>query len=130
MNRTMGRNANMNFLFGSVFFFFIIVVTIGLFAYFSLYKYWSKAGDRRFSYEVSFSPSFAGRAYDVYINDSLLYRGAPVDCDTVIRVNRFAEENALLVVDAVTDGVAIFSLPDRGVVSLRLEGDGVAVDIK
>ncbi len=125
------RNANMNFLFGSVFFFFVIIVTIGLFAYYSLYKYWSRPGDVRFSYEISFSPSFAGKDYSVYMNDSLLYTGVPVNCDTVLRVNRFAEENALLVVNVATDGVAILQLPDKGRVLLRLSGEGnVTADVK
>ena len=125
------RNANMNFLFGSVFFFFVIIVTIGLFAYYSLYKHWSRPGDVRFSYEISFSPSFAGKDYSVYMNDSLLYTGVPVNCDTVLRVNRFAEENALLVVNVATDGVAILQLPDKGRVLLRLSGEGnVTADVK
>ncbi len=131
MSIARGRRANMNFLYGSVFFFFVIIVTIGLFSYFSLYKYWSKPGDKRFSYEISFAPSFAGKAYSVYMNDSLLYTGAPVDADTLIRVNRFAEENALLVVNAATDGVSIIQIPDRGKILLRLkEGGAVSADIK
>ena len=36
MRRIRGRDANMRFLFGSVFFFFIIIVVIGLFSYFVL----------------------------------------------------------------------------------------------
>ncbi len=130
MSRMTGRNANMNFLFGSVFFFFVIVITIGLFSYFSLYEYWNKPGDKRFSYEFSFAPSFEGAAYSLYLNDSLLYKGAPVDCDTVVRVNRFAEENSLLVVNGATDGVTIIQLPDRGRVLLRLERDAVVADVK
>ncbi|MBE6309181.1 MAG: hypothetical protein E7087_07795 [Bacteroidales bacterium] len=131
MSSVKRRNANMSFLFGSVFFFFVIIVTIGLFAYYSLYKYWSKPGDARFSYEISFSPSFAGKAYDVYMNDSLLYAGAPVNCDTVLRVNRFAAENALLVVNAATDCVTILQLPSKGRVLLRLKEDGaVTADVK
>ena len=120
MSIARGRKANMNFLYGSVFFFFVIIVTIGLFSYFSLYKHWNKPGDARFSYEISFSPSFEGTAYSVYMNDSLLYVGAPVATDTLIRVNRFAEDNALLVVNAATDGVSIIQIPDRGKILLRL----------
>ncbi len=131
MSIARGRKANMNFLYGSVFFFFVIIITIGLFSYFSLYKYWNKPGDARFSYEISFSPSFAGTAYNVYMNDSLLYVGAPVATDTLIRVNRFAEDNALLVVNAATDGVSIIQIPDRGKILLRLgSGGAVSADIK
>lgn len=124
--RTRSHGANMRFLFGSVFFFFVIIVTIGLFAYYSLYKYWSKPGNVRFNYEISFSPSFAGRDYTVYLNDSLIYTGVPVNTDTVLRLNRFAEENALLVVERETDGVTILQLPSRGKVKLRLNGGVVS----
>ena len=130
IGRTRGHGANMRFLYGSVFFFFMIIVTIGLFAYYSLYKHWNKPGDARFSYEISFSPSFAGKAYDVYLNDSLVYAGAPVNADTVLRINRFATENALLVVDKASDGVSILQIPDRGKIGLNLVNGTVTTVIK
>lgn len=129
MGRTRGQGANMRFLFGSVFFFFVIILTIGLFAYFSLYKYWSKPGDVRFNYEISFSPSFEGKSYTVYLNDSMLYAGDPVDTDTVLRLNRFAADNALLVVERATDGVSILQIPDRGKILLLLKDGGVSAKI-
>lgn len=130
IGRTRGHGANMRFLYGSVFFFFVIIVTIGLFAYYSLYKHWNKPGDARFSYEISFSPSFAGKAYDVYLNDSLVYAGAPVNTDTVLRINRFATDNALLVVDKASDGVSILQIPDRGKIGLNLVNGTVTMVIK
>lgn len=130
MGRTRGQGANMRFLFGSVFFFFVIIVTIGLFAYYSLYKYWNKPGDKRFSYEISFAPSFEGKAYTLYLNDSLLYAGSPVDTDTVLRLNRFAEDNALLVVEQVTDRVSIMQIPSRGKIELQLKDGNVTTVIK
>ncbi len=130
IGRTRGHGANMRFLYGSVFFFFVIIVTIGLFAYYSLYKHWNKPGDARFSYEISFSPSFAGKAYDVYLNDSLVYAGAPVNTDTVLRINRFATDNALLVVDKASDGVSILQIPDRGKIGLNLVNGTVITVIK
>ena len=130
IGRTRGHGANMRFLYGSVFFFFVIIVTIGLFAYYSLYKHWNKPGDARFSYEISFSPSFAGKAYDVYLNDSLVYAGAPVNTDTVLRINRFATDNALLVVDKASDGVSILQIPDRGKVVLNLVNGTITTVIK
>ena len=130
IGRTRGHGANMRFLYGSVFFFFVIIVTIGLFAYYSLYKHWNKPGDARFSYEISFSPSFAGKAYDVYLNDSLVYAGAPVNTDTVLRINRFATDNALLVVDKASDGVSILQISDRGKIRLNLVNGTVTTVIK
>lgn len=130
IGRTRGHGANMRFLYGSVFFFFVIIITIGLFAYYSLYKHWNKPGDARFSYEISFSPSFAGKAYDVYLNDSLVYAGAPVNADTVLRINRFAVDNALLVVDKASDGVSILQIPDRGKIGLNLVNGTITMVIK
>lgn len=130
IGRTRGHGANMRFLFGSVFFFFIIIVTIGLFVYYSLYKHWSKPGDARFSYEISFTPSFEGKAYTLYLNDSLLYTGSPVDTDTVLRLNRFAEDNALLVVEQTTDRVSIIQIPSRGKIELQLKDGNVTTVIK
>lgn len=130
IGRTRGHGANMRFLFGSVFFFFIIIVTIGLFAYYSLYKHWNKAGDVRFGYEISFAPSFEGGAYTLYLNDSLLYSASPVDTDTVLRLNRFAEDNALLVVDNATDGVSILQIPSRGKILLQLKDGKVTTTVK
>lgn len=129
MRRTKGRNANMRFLFGSVFFFLIIIITIGLFAYFSLYKFWNKTPAKRFSYEISFSPSFEGKEYMVYMNDSLLYNGAPVAADTVLRLNRFAEENALLVVEKKSDVVTILQVPPRGKILLQFKGGAVSAKV-
>ena len=130
MGRTRGHGANMRFLFGSVFFFFVIIVTIGLFAYYSLYKYWNKPGNKGFSYEISFAPSFEGKAYTLYLNDSLLYAGSPVDTDTVLRLNRFAEDNALLVVEQATDRVSIMQIPSRGKIELQLKDGNVTTYIK
>lgn len=115
MQRVRGKDANLKFLFGSVFFFFIIVVTIMLFGYFSLYESWNRQGMAAHEdYEISFSRQFDGLQFDVYINDSLVYSGAPVDADTVIRVSRFAEDNALLVVNKENDLVSIVELGKQG----------------
>lgn len=115
MRRVRSKDANLKFLFGSVFFFFIIVVTIMLFGYFSLHKSWNKPGTAaEEGYEILFSQQFDGLEIDVYINDSLVYNGTPVDADTVIKVSRFAEENALLVVNKENDLVSIIELGKQG----------------
>lgn len=125
MRNNRGRDANMKFLFGGVFFFFILLMTIVLFSYFTLEQYWDKPQNTSLRYEFVFSKDFDGKYYDIYINDSLLYVGNPVDADSVISVNRYAVDNALLVVERETDIVSILEISEkegRGVISFDKEG--------
>ena len=125
MYKRRGKDTNMRFLFGSVFFFFILLMTIVLFSYFTLEQYWDKPQDTSLRYEFVFSSEFSGKNYDLYLNDSLLYEGVPVNIDTVVAVNRFAVDNALLVVERETDIVSIHEIKEkqgRGVISLGREG--------
>lgn len=115
MKRVRGRDANMKFLFGSVFFFFVIIITISLFGYFSLQQYRAKPGNViNHAYEISFSKQFNGLNYDLYLNDSLLYEGIPVSSDSIIRVGRFSPDNALLVVEKEKDLVTVIEIGQRG----------------
>lgn len=115
MSKYRGRDANMKFLFGSVFFFLIIVITISLFGYFSLQQYWNRSDVVvKNAYEISFSKQFNGLNYDLYLNDSLLYEGAPVSSDSIMCVERDAPENALLVVEKESDLVTVVEIGKRG----------------
>lgn len=140
MRRKKGSDANMKFLFGSVFFFFIIVVVIGLFSYFTLQQYWSVSADGKktatvarpqYDYSVAFDADFQGKSYRVYLNDSLIYAGCPVNVDTVLRTKKFAENNSLLIVDDATDViVSIIELGRRGDVLLKYNGGAISSRVK
>lgn len=147
---TKSSNANMKFLFGSVFFFAVVILSIVLFTYYAMSEAWKNSPSTVFTYTVTFSSDFEGRAYSVYLDDSLLYEGNPVDSDTVIRVNRYLSEepvtvagvdtvisiprftssSSLFVVDGVTDKPRIFNVGDHCRFHLRLENGTVAVDMK
>lgn len=114
MRNTRGRDANMRFLFGSVLFFFMIIMSVMLFVYFVLEQSVTKEDRVRDCYEISFSKQFDGLEYDLYLNDSLLYVGRPVSSDTVIRIERSLDENSLLVVDKATDIVSVVEIGRRG----------------
>lgn len=114
----------MRFLFGSVFFFFVIIVVIVMFGFFTLQQSQTDDGGFLDGYRIAFSSQFDGRGYDLYLNDSLLYEGNPVHSDSVVRVRRFAQENALLVVDRETGGVTIVEIGERGNVLIRMGRDG------
>ena len=104
----------MRFLFGSVLFFFMIIMSVMLFVYFVLEQSVTKEDRVRDCYEISFSKQFDGLEYDLYLNDSLLYVGRPVSSDTVIRIERSLDENSLLVVDKATDIVSVVEIGRRG----------------
>ena len=124
MARSKGSNANMRFLFGSVFFFFVVIITIMLFSYFTLQQ-WSKPGMASVdTYAISFSKQFDGLRYDLYLNDSLLYVGDPVCADTVIRVARMADENALLVVEKENDLVSVVEIGKKGRILVSFDRNG------
>ena len=89
MRNTRGRDANMRFLFGSVLFFFMIIMSVMLFVYFVLEQSVTKEDRVRDCYEISFSKQFDGLEYDLYLNDSLLYVGRPVSSDTVLTIYTF-----------------------------------------
>ncbi len=129
MRRKKGLDPNMKFLFGSVFFFFILLIIIGLFSYFTLQQFWhNDAPDTEqtatapiHDYSISFDESFKGARYTLYINDDVIYKGEPVDPDTVIYARRKAVENSLIVVDNDADIIKdIIELSLTGKILLKL----------
>ena len=65
-------------------------------------------------YEICLTKSFAGDSLNIFINDSLIMARTMNNADITFQVNRFAEENALMVVDAKTDIMTPFNLSKEG----------------
>lgn len=140
----------MRFLFGSVFFFATIILSVLMFTYYAMREAWRKSPDREFVYTVSFSPEFAGRNYSVFLDDSLLYNGNPFDADTVIRVKRyvtdepvnvagidtviqvphFTSSSSLFVVDGETNVPKIFNVQEYNNIYLKLRNGRVEADME
>ena len=140
----------MRFLFGSVFFFATIILSVLMFTYYAMREAWRKSPDREFIYTVSFSPEFAGRNYSVFLDDSLLYNGNPFDADTVIRVKRYVTEepvnvagidtvikvphftssSSLFVVDGETNVPKIFNVQEYNNIYLKLRNGRVEADME
>lgn len=127
MRNTKGRDANMRFLFGSVLFFFMIIMSVMLFVYYVIDYQASNEVKVKDCYEISFSKQFDGLGYDLYLNDSLLYEGNPVISDSIIKVVRTQDENSLLVVNRATEGVSILEIGRRGRVLVGFGRDGNVV---
>ena len=65
-------------------------------------------------YTITLSNQFAGDSIAVYINDSLLFNRTVQEGGLKMQVNRFAEENVLMVVDSKTDALTPFNLSKEG----------------
>ena len=150
MRTKKSSNSNMRFLFGSVFFFAMIILSVLLFTYYAMREAWRKSPDREFVYTVSFSPDFEGRNYSVYLDDSLLYHGNPFNSDTVIRVKRYVTEepvnvagidtvikvphftssSSLFVVDGETNVPTIVNVREYNNIHLKLKNSKVEAEMQ
>lgn len=80
----------MRFLYGSVFFFAIIILSIMLFVYYAMKEAAKKSEVKNFVYTVSFSRELGGVDGRVFLDDSLLYNGSPVMPDSIITAQRYS----------------------------------------
>lgn len=150
MLRTKKSSAsNMRFLFGSVAFFAMIIISIMLFTYYAMREAWNKSPDAGVVYTVSFSPAFNEGCYKVFMDDSLLYAGCPFKADTVLRVARyvtqepvtvagidtvvavqhFTASSSLFVVDARTDKPSIIGVGESRTINLDIKEGRVVAEL-
>ena len=150
MRTKKSSNSNMRFLFGSVFFFAMIIMSVLLFTYYAMREAWRKSPEREFVYTVSFSPEFSGLNYSVFLDDSLLYQGNPFKADTVIRVKRYVTEepvnvagidtvikvphftssSSLFIVDGETNVPAIINVHECNDVHIKLRNGRVEAQME
>lgn len=124
------KRANNAFLLGSIVMFvlLLVVITLFIFAAFKIYDRKDQyAADR---YNVVLSSSLSGSPLSVYMNDSLLFSGTPAT-QLTLSVGRFSEETSLLVVDAATEKVSVFTLPqESATVNVSRNADSFEFSIK
>ena len=107
--------------------FIAVLVVCGIFLYMA-YTF-KRDANKKVTYEgryhIEVSNDFAGESLSVYVNDSLLWNQAMPDTLVTLDIDRFAEENALLIVDNKTDIAIPFNLDKRGskVVVKKQEGE-------
>lgn len=107
--------------------FFAVLIVCGIFLYMA-YTF-KRDANKKVTYEgryhIEVSNDFAGQSLSVYINDSLLWNQAMPDTLVTLDIDRFAEENALLIVDNATDAATPFNLDKKGskVVVKKQEGE-------
>lgn len=107
--------------------FIAVLVVCGIFLYMA-YTF-KRDANKKVTYEgryhIEVSNDFAGESLSVYVNDSLLWNQAMPDTLVTLDIDRFAEENALLIVDNKTDIAIPFNLDKKGskVVVKKQEGE-------
>ena len=107
--------------------FIAVLVVCGIFLYMA-YTF-KRDANKKVTYEgryhIEVSTDFAGESLSVYVNDSLLWDQAMPDTLVTLDIDRFAEENALLIVDNKTDIAIPFNLDKKGskVVIKKQEGE-------
>ena len=109
---------------------FVVFVIACLFLYVSFQLKRDK--DKEVTYEgkylVEISKDFAGEDISVYLNDSLLMKGIMPDTLTQTSIDKFADENILMIVDNTTDNTTPFNLnPDGSRVTVKKTADIISI---
>ena len=109
-------NPHQKFMVFNAVLFFAVLIVCGIFLYMA-YTF-KRDANKKVTYEgryhIEVSNDFAGQSLSVYINDSLLWNQAMPDTLVTLDIDRFAEENALLIVDNATDTATPFNLDKKG----------------
>ena len=120
-------NPHQKFMVFNAVLFFAVLIVCGIFLYMA-YTF-KRDANKKVTYEgryhIEVSNDFAGQSLSVYINDSLLWNQAMPETLVTLDIDRFAEENALLIVDNATDAATPFNLDKKGskVVVKKQEGE-------
>ena len=119
-------NTNKQFMIGNGMLAFAVFAVIMIFLYMS-FRFQRKA-DKVQTYEgvyhIELADGFAGDSIAVYLNDSLLIDRTMPDATLKLEVERFAEDNVLMVVDNKTDKTTPFNLNPKGSrVEVKKSGD-------
>lgn len=122
-------NSNKQFMIGNGILAFGVFFIVCLFLYLSFRT--SKTDKTKVSsdlYTIQIGNSFADDSISVYVNDSLLLNCTMGSTALTLQVNRFAEENALMIVDNKSDEITPFSLNPKGsIVNVEKENGKIAI---
>ena len=103
-------------VFTAVLFIAVLVVT-GIFLYLAYaFKRSTEKKEKTYqeAYQIENKSDFSGESLSFYLNDCLLLNRTMPDSALEISIHRFAEENALIVVDNATEKMRPFNLNKEG----------------
>ncbi|OKZ36958.1 MAG: hypothetical protein BHV79_05155 [Bacteroides uniformis] len=115
-------NTNKQFMIGNGILAFAVIFVVVIFVYMSMRLQQRKEGERNFieTYTITLTKGFAGDSTSIFINDSLLVNRFTIE------VKRFAEQNALMIVNNATEKLSLFELSEKGG-EYRFEKEGEEV---
>lgn len=110
-------NTNKQFMVGNGLLAFAVLIIIALFLYLSMKSQRDKDGTNRYYtevYTINLTKGFLNESFSVFVNDSLLVNQTIDKEPFVLEFKKFADQNALLIVDNKTDALSTFDLSERG----------------
>lgn len=121
-------NTNKQFMIGNGILAFAVIFVVVIFVYMSLRLQREKQTERHFmeTYSISLVKGFAGDSVSLYINDSLILNKMVTEEPIKVKVGRFAEQSALMIVDNATEQISMFDLSEKGG-NYRFEKDAEGV---
>lgn len=147
VNRSSG--SNLRFLYGSVFFFAVLILTMVLFIYYAMSEASKQVESRMFAYAISVTGDSEGTGCDVFFDDSLVYssgsssQGVPVVVnrrmlrDTVVsggeRIIRervlFSPESILHVISRESGDTLSVTVGDNPAINVSINGGKANVEL-
>lgn len=121
-------NTNKQFMIGNGILAFAVIFVVVIFVYMSMRMQQKNEAERHYAetYTITLVQGFAGDSISVYLNDSLLTNRIITKEPFSLEVKRFAEQNALMIVDNATEKLSLFELSERGG-NYRFEKEGEEV---
>ena len=121
-------NTNKQFMVGNGILAFAVIFVVVIFIYMSLRLQRENQAERHYieTYTISLVKGFAGDSTSIFINDSLLVNRTIAEEPFTIEVKRFAEQNALMIVNNATEKLSLFELSKKGG-EYRFEKEGEEV---
>lgn len=126
-------NSNKQFMIGNGILAFGVFFIVCLFLYLSFRTQRTTEQTKVFEdlYTIRITDSFAGDSLSIYVNDSLLLNRTMDPSSITLQINRFADENALMVVDHKNDEITPFSLNPKGsLVSVEKKNGKIFIEEK
>lgn len=109
-------NTNKQFMIGNGILAFAVIFVVVIFLYMSMRLQQQKNGERNFmeTYTITLTKGFTGDSLSLLINDSVLVNQKIGEEPFTVEVKRFAEQNALMIVDNATEKLSLFELSEKG----------------
>lgn len=114
--RKRAQNSNKQFLIGTTAMAFAVMAVVVIFLFLSApYITFSKVKKKHTeTYHIEFAQGFIGDSAVIYLNDSLLWEGAVLTDTLCLCIDRFTDENTLMVSRTRDDAVNFFPLEPEG----------------